>query len=81
MRDSELLIDVMLPNTIYTISSLKRFSPFTVQKTAVLLKRLVEKGKVLQVNFDSEIAKQVKFNCGYMLKGWLMSTFFFYLID
>ena len=69
MRDSELLIDVMQPNTIYTLKDLKKYSSFTIQKTTNLIHKLVERGYVTKVAFDSGIAKQIKFDYGYMLKG------------
>lgn len=69
MRDSELLIDVMQPNAIYTLKDLKKYSSFTIQKTTNLIHKLVERGYVVKIAFDSGIAKQIKFDYGYMLKG------------
>ena len=68
MKDTELLIDVMESNVIYTVKSLSLLTNFTAQKTARIIQKMVSQGYLKKVRFDLDIALKMRLDYGYMLK-------------
>lgn len=68
MKTLDFVVDTMENNVIYTIKDIVWCTGLSPQKTAIALKKLVEKGYVIKVKLGPRMYSKLFCEYGYMLK-------------